>query len=78
MLSADKRHPKRVLKAINTPRRDTAMTYAFSVDDVQHVAAATPSAPSPSSTTRSTSRTLSTSTPRAYTGPPDAVHNYGV
>ncbi len=30
-------HPERVLKAINTLRRDTAMNFAFSVEDVRNV-----------------------------------------
>jgi len=36
-LSSDARHPERVLKAINTLRRDTAMNFAFSVEDVRNV-----------------------------------------
>lgn len=36
-LPSDARHPERVLKAINTLRRDTAMTFAFSVEDVRNV-----------------------------------------
>ena len=34
---SDARHPERVLKAINTLRRDTAMNFAFSVEDVRNV-----------------------------------------
>jgi len=36
-LPSDARHPERVLKAINTLRRDTAMNFAFSVEDVRNV-----------------------------------------
>lgn len=36
-LPSDSRHPERVLKAINTLRRDTAMSFAFSVEDVRNV-----------------------------------------
>jgi len=36
-LPSDARHPERVLKAINTLRRDTATTFAFSVEDVRRV-----------------------------------------
>lgn len=34
-LPSDGRHPERVLKAINTLRRDTATSFAFSVEDVR-------------------------------------------
>lgn len=36
-LPSDARHPERVLKAINTLRRDTATAFAFSVEDVRNV-----------------------------------------
>jgi hypothetical protein len=36
-LPSDARHPERVLKAINTLRRDTATAFAFSVEDVRKV-----------------------------------------
>lgn len=36
-LPSDKRHPQRVLRAINTLRRDTATSFAFSVEDVRNV-----------------------------------------
>lgn len=36
-LPSDAHHPERVLKAINTLRRDTAMNFAFSVEDVRNV-----------------------------------------
>ncbi len=36
-LPSDARHPERVLRAINTLRRDTAMNFAFSVEDVRNV-----------------------------------------
>jgi hypothetical protein len=36
-LPSDARHPERVLKAINALRRDTAMNFAFSVEDVRNL-----------------------------------------
>jgi len=36
-LPSDSRHPERVLKAINTLRRDTATAFAFSVEDVRNI-----------------------------------------
>ncbi|MGZ5442130.1 MAG: DUF1828 domain-containing protein [Thermoanaerobaculia bacterium] len=36
-LPSDARHPERVLRAINTLRRDTATSFAFSVEDVRNI-----------------------------------------